>query len=178
MHAGRGRVVDLHAIHADVLHAAFRIAGDDQRQGDEGAAVERPRGQYRQAAQVGRVLDDLLDGRVLDDARQGEAERTEGRRLREPLLETARPAQVDDPANAGRDLLDALRAEGHGHAPFGAELVGQYRIVRAGDVGEEQRGAACLHDPVGDFRDFEAGVDARAHLGEFAGAPQRRHELR
>ena len=70
-----------------------------------------------------------------------------------------------------------LPPEGHRHAPLGAELVGEHGVVGARDVGEEQRRAAGFDDPIGDLADLEVGIDARADLGEFARAPQRRDEL-
>ena len=42
VHAGGALVVDLHAVHADVALAGFRVAGDDAWQGDEAACILRP----------------------------------------------------------------------------------------------------------------------------------------
>ena len=42
VHAGGLAVVDLHAVHADVALAGWRIAGDDAGQRDEAAAVLGP----------------------------------------------------------------------------------------------------------------------------------------
>ncbi len=48
VHACGFGVVDLHAVHAYVPLAGFRVASDDAGEGDEGASVLRPGFQDRQ----------------------------------------------------------------------------------------------------------------------------------
>ena len=69
VHAGRPPVVHLHAVGADVAHAGFGIARDDERQRDERAAVLRPGLEHRQLVEPAVGLDDFLTGRVLDRLR-------------------------------------------------------------------------------------------------------------
>ena len=58
------------------------------------------------------------------------------------------------------DGVEARRAERHGHAPLGAELVDQQRMLGALRVLEEQRRpAARLHEAVDDLGDLEVRVD-------------------
>ena len=64
VHAGGALVVDLHAVHADVALAGFRIAGDDAGQRDETAAILRPALQNGKVEQREVVaLDHFLAGR-------------------------------------------------------------------------------------------------------------------
>ena len=69
VHAGRAAVEHLHPVGADVAHAGLGILGEDQRQGDEPAAVVGPALEDRQLVERAVAPDDLLAGRVLDRLR-------------------------------------------------------------------------------------------------------------
>ncbi len=71
VHAGRARVVDLHAVAADVARPLVGIARDHHRQRDVGAAVAWPGREHRQLGQVRFGLDDLLAGAAAYDLGRG-----------------------------------------------------------------------------------------------------------
>jgi hypothetical protein len=60
VHAGGPLVVHLHPIGADVSHARFRIAREDERPGDVAASVLRPARKNRQLVERTVRLDDFL----------------------------------------------------------------------------------------------------------------------
>ncbi len=71
MHAGAGRVETLQPVDAEVAHPGARVAGMDERQGEEGAAVERPTGQARQFVQARRAEALCEHGATADLAQAG-----------------------------------------------------------------------------------------------------------
>ena len=150
MHPRRALVVDLHPVHADVLRAGARIFGDDQRQRHERPAVERPGRQHRQRPQVG-FLDDVVRAPVFDGARNGARERRERGELEELARDGRRHREVDRAADAAGDLVERVGAQRERHPARRAELIGQHRIPRALDVGEQQGRAAGFDHAVGDF---------------------------
>ena len=82
-------------------------------------------------------------------------------------------ALMNEHAQALGDLVERFDPQRHVHAPRRAELVDQH--PRAGmslDVFEKQRRARFLHHPVGDFGDFEDGIDFGADTLQFPGALQ------
>src|SRR5262245_17233965 len=61
VHARCPLIVDLHAVHAEVVSVSFGVSGIDERQRDERPAVLRPAGDRRQAPEMdvgGQMLDD------------------------------------------------------------------------------------------------------------------------
>jgi len=170
VHSKRVAIEALQTVHADVLRSAAGVAREDQRQRDERPAVERPGRQDRELGEIDVVLDDFVHGCVFDHRGNRECRRTQRKQLGQPAFHRMRHAELDDVANALPQFVERTRAEGHGHPAFGAELIGEHRILRSGDVGEEQGGAARLDHAVADLGDFQVGVDPGSHLGELAGA--------
>ena len=68
-------------------------------------------------------------------------------------------------ASFARDVVEPLDAEGEAHAPLGAELVDQQRMLAALRTLEEERGAARLDGAVDDLRDLEVRVDLGVRRG-------------
>ena len=69
-------------------------------------------------------------------------------------------------ADALAELVERVDAEREAHAPLGAELVDQQRMLRALRILEEERRAAGLHGAVDDLRDLEVGIDLGRHANE------------
>ncbi len=69
-----------------------------------------------------------------------------------------RRLHVEDVAELRGRVVERLDAERHAHAPLGAELVDEERVLRALRLLEQERRPAGLHHAVGDLRDLEVGV--------------------
>ena len=83
VHAGRARVVDLQAVHAEVGRAlALGVLGVDEGQGDEGAAVLAPAGQDGQPVEAHVARHDLADRSRAHAPAHPRARAAEGRRAR------------------------------------------------------------------------------------------------
>ena len=83
-------------------------------------------------------------------------------------IRPGRRLHLEDAAHALAELVERVDAEREAHAPLGAELVDQQRMLRALRVLEEERRAAGLHDAVDDLRDLEVGIDLGRHADELA----------
>ena len=175
--AGGGGVVDLQAIHADVALAGLGVASDDAGESDEASGVLRPAlqdGEVEQGEVV--ALDDFLagaGGNGLGEKLSGFGEEWEHFEFVEEAL---RGFEVHEDADAVGEFIEGVHAEGQLHAGFRAELVDE--DLRAGMVLyvlKEESGATGFAgfrfaDAVGDFGDFEDGVDFGLDALEFAGA--------
>ena len=152
VHAGGLAVVDLHAVHAHVALSGFGVAGDDARERDEAAAVERP------ALEDGELIEregiaenDFFAGRVFGGNGFGE-DIADGRQLREHFEffeEAFGGFDFEKRADAAGDFIEGalvgVEAEGELHAALGAELIDEdARAGKAFDVFEEEGGTACF----------------------------------
>jgi hypothetical protein len=178
---GRGLgIVDLQAIHSNISFAGVGVAGDDAGESDESASVLRP------ALQAGKVeegemvtLDDLFagaGGHGLWEKFSGFGEQWNHFKFVEKTL---RGFEIHEDADAVGELVEGGNAESELHAGFGAELIDEE--LRSGVtfyVLEKEGGATGLAtfqfaDAVGDFGDFENGIDLGLDAFEFAGAVER-----
>ena len=75
------------------------------------------------------------------------------------LAKPLRRLHVEDVAELGGRVVERLDAEREAHAPLGAELVDEERMLRALRVLEQKRGPAGLDDAIDDLGDLEVGVD-------------------
>ena len=143
VHARGALVVNLHAIHADIALAGFRVAGDHARQGDEASGILRP------ALQDGKVVQRKLSCRMT--SLQGPVATVLGKNL--PIsasmgsIFTLSRKPCGDFTSMKARMRSAIRRERRLRAPgscgVGAELVDEnLRSGMAFDVLEEERGAA------------------------------------
>jgi len=145
------RVVDLRAVHAEVGDAGHRVAGLDERESDEGAAVARPGAERRELSQVGGAVYDLRDRRAPDRLRAG---------VHDGLQEVPVLPQVAElgghelmrRARQPRDVLGRELTEGEVDASLAAEEVGGEAERAPADPVEEERGPAGGDHPPVDLR--------------------------
>ncbi len=91
------------------------------------------------------------------------------------LAETLRRLHLQHVGELLGDSVEARRAERHRHAPLGAELVDQQRVLGALRVLEQQRGAAArLDQAVDDLGDLEVRVDLGGDAVQLALALEQR----
>ena len=156
---------NLHAVHADVLYARFRILGHNHRQRDERRRILRPAGEHRKVAEIDVVPfdHDLLARRLPTiAARRHFRQLGQLRQHLELGPQSLRHVRLDQRGNAVRMLSHILHAERHRHALPRAEDVDGDRqladpaIVQDGFL-EQQRlpAARHLHHAVGDFGDLQ-----------------------
>ena len=148
-------------------------------QGDERSGVARPRGLDRQRAEVDVVAaqHDLLARAVPDDLRPrvgDRLQRLQPAHLRREPLGRLHLEHVGEP---GRDVVEPLDAEGEAHAPLGAELVDQQRMLRRLRALEQQRRPAGADRPVDDLGHLEMRVDLGRDADELALALEQRDPL-
>ncbi len=84
--------------------------------------------------------------------------------------------RVHELGDGARVLFEVLDAQSQGHPLPRAERVDEERERRAGDVLEEKRRPARLHDAVGDGGDLEAWVDAAPDAHELRALLERTNE--
>ena len=89
----------------------------------------------------------------------------------------SRRLHVEDVAELRRRVVERLDAERQAHAPLGAELVDEERVLRALRVLEEERRPARLDDAVGDLGDLEVGVGLDGDAPQLALALEERDPL-
>ena len=158
VHAEGVRIVPLDAVDAEVVLAAVRVLGVDERQGDEVAAVLGPGLDQGQAAKVGGGLP-ALENRTAADGAQPQAH---------PF--PRQPAVAPEPARRQRGELvrhldqlsqKALRPRSERQVdPAGCpEQVGDRGEVGPFDALEQQRRSARGDDAAVDLGQFEIGVD-------------------
>ena len=133
VHARGALVVDLHAVHAAVALAGVRVPGEDQRQGDEAAAVVGPALQDRVVGQREAVApDDFLAGPA-------------GNRLREERTHLGELGQhlelADQPFRHAH--LQVLR-DAAGHLVHRGHLQRDLHLPHAGEAVDEDRHAGAL----------------------------------
>ena len=171
--AGRGRVVLLQPVHADVAPARARILREDRRQRDE-RARRRPASRSGSAAGRGRAARARPPGRARSStvfgARVGE--RLELAERAHLVAEALRRLQLEHRGDLLAELVEPLDAEREAHAALRAELVDQQRQRRAAHVAEQQRGPAGLDDAVGDLADLEVRIDLGRDLDQLPLAPE------
>ena len=107
-------------------------------------------------------------GAARDGLRQRVGDRLQLLQAAHLVDEPLRRLHLEHVLELRRDVVEPLDAEREAHAPLGAELVDQERVLRALRVLEEQRGAAGLHRPVDDLRDLEVRVDLGGDANELA----------
>ena len=76
------------------------------------------------------------------------------------------------------DVVELLDAEREAHAPLGAELVDQQRVLGALDVLEQERRPFRLHGAVDDLGDLELGIDLDRDAPQLALALEERDPSR
>ena len=170
VHAGRGVVEDLHAVHPDIAHASHRARRIDERQGDEAPAVLRPALENGQLAQLRGILHDILAGRVtfvLTGDPRGRL--VELRQEPELITETGPGTQhaAHQFVDLRPDVIEVGHAQRIADARLGAHQIGQHGESRAGIL-EQQRLAAA------GFLRFDVGCagDLQHRVDEFPDAPQ------
>ena len=145
VHAGRLAVVDLHAVHAHVALARFRVARNNAGQSDEAASVQRPALQDRKVEQV-EVLreDDFLAGASFAAIVLGKNCRLRPAWAASSTFQKAlRRLHLHEGADAAGNFIQRIDLKGKLHAPLAAELVHQDAATGiAFDILEEQRRAA------------------------------------
>ena len=164
VHSGGLAVVDLHAVHADVALAGFRVAGDDTGEGDEAASILRPGLEDGELVEVDvfALVDDLLAAGVFAGDDLGEEAAYLGQFGEEfEFVEHGHGGDgVDEDADAVGDGVERVNVSGRASCGLGAELVHQDAGAGvAGDVFEEEGGASGfggslpkLGGAVGDLR--------------------------
>ena len=161
VHERRAAVDDLHPVHADVARARVRVLRDDGRQRDErrrdrrassaGSGVARGRRRRPRRRPPGTAPSRPVFGR----------ESATDFSFRSPLTFSRSPCgrlHVEDVAELRGRVVELLDAEREAHAPLGAELVDEERVLRALRVLEEERRPARLDDAIGDLGDLEVGI--------------------
>jgi hypothetical protein len=100
--------------------------------------------------------------------------------LSELVEERPRHLQVEELRHARREFVQALDAEGGGHARGGAEGIDENGDAKALDVLEEEGDIVAgrtLGDPVGDLGDLQIARDGSGHASELPPLVQMRDEL-
>ena len=153
VHARRALVVDLHAIHADVALAGFRVARDHAGQSDEAARVFRP------ALQDGKIEEREIV--AFDDFFAGAGGNCPGKELAHLgqhgqhlyFVEKAlRRLDVHEGANAVGDFVEGVDFESAAHAAGRAELIDEKLLAGiAFEVFKQQRLAAYISALVASF---------------------------
>ncbi len=116
-------------------------------------------GQPRDVDLVAREHD-LLAFALRDDLRRRVGDRLELLQAAHLLPEPLRRLHLEHVGELLRDSVEARRPEREAHAPLGAELVDEERVLGALRVLEEQRRAAArLDEAVDDLGDLEVRVD-------------------
>ena len=125
VHAGRARVVNLQAVHAEVGRAlALGVLGVDEGQGDEGAAVLAPAGQDGKPVEPHVARHDLGDrSRAHPPAQADPQQRQEGV-ARAPQLADARGQELLGQGHQPAHERQRSSPESHLRAPGRAEEVG------------------------------------------------------
>ena len=179
VHERRAAVDHLHPVHADVARARVRILRDDRRERDERRWIARPAALDREAAEVDVValVEDLLARRLRDGLRPRVGDRLQLQQALHLLAQPLRRLHVEDVAELGGRVVELLDAEREAHAPLGAELVDEERVLRALRVLEQQRRPAGLDDAIDDLGDLEVGVGLDWDAAKLALALEERDPL-
>lgn len=142
VHGGGGPVKHLHPVHAAVLRPRAGQLGEDERQGEEAAAVLRPAVEHRQRREVGLPLDHLLAGRAgkAQAAPVGKAggEARETRGEADEVSEGGVVAEIEIAGHVAADFVEAFGAQRERHARVGAHRVDEQGEIGALDPLEEK----------------------------------------
>jgi hypothetical protein len=170
VHARRPAVVHLHAVRADVAHARFRIARDDERQRDERAAVFGPGGQHRQLVQAAVGLHEFLARRVLHDLRHQVGEPAHERHHLQRVHETAWHGRRRELFDLGRQLVEVLHTERQADSGHRAvDVRGDRHRVVAGFLEQQAWPAARrLGDTIHERGDLQMRIDRLADARQLA----------
>jgi hypothetical protein len=160
MHAGAARIVDLHAIHAEVMSRPIRMRRINERQRDERTAVVWPACQRRDAIES-NVARDAIDHRPALHAARADLEQLTANVACVPQLSGRWRQQGLREMNDAANQTQWPLAERHLSAARGAKEIGDEPEVGPFDVGEEQRGTAGGDHAAVDFRSFEMGINRR-----------------
>src|SRR5436190_8238223 len=124
MQTGRVRIVDLHAINAEVVLFRDRVFSVDKRQRDKWTTILLPSGQHRQLLESRRPIDNLPDGRSRSICRS-EFEQVQSNRTMLPqLCELRRQKRLSNVHHLAhkrfrlwpkREIDPALRSKKVGH---------------------------------------------------------------
>src|SRR6202795_844950 len=182
VHAGGALVVDLHAVHADVAFAGFRVAGDHAGKRYKAAGILGPALENRKVEERKVVAPDyFLAGAAGDSLRKKLAHLGEHGKHFDFVEEALREFDIHEGSNAFGDFFQRVDIKGEPHPASGAELVD--KELRAGmplHVLKEQGGAArsvfggaALANAVSDLGAFQDRVRFAADLAQFAGAVER-----
>src|SRR5260370_17200372 len=124
VHAGAGRVIDMHAVHADVALPCLGITGDYAGQGDEPATILRPALEYGEV-QKRKVLllDYLLTRSGWDSLGKELAHVSEHGQHLKLFQEAFGRLHVQQLPDALGDLVQAVAAQRHPHTPSTAHPI-------------------------------------------------------
>ena len=167
MHAGAGRVETLQPVDAEVAHPGARVAGMDERQGEEGAAVERPTGQARQFVQARRA-EALLENGATANLAQAGLRQAPQRPAGGPQRGHGRRQQAFRQPHEFRANLPRRAPEGHLDALRRAEQVRHQAVRRALHPLKQQCRPLLGKDPVLDDRDLLVRIDLGGDPNELA----------
>ena len=92
-------------------------------------------------------------------------------------MPTTSPSEAQYLADALRQVVEVVYAQGERHAPAGAEQVDGDGHGRPLDVLEQERGAAGLHRAVGDLGDLQVAADRDGDAAQLALVLEGRDEL-
>ena len=171
VHPGGAAVINLHPVSAVVVHPGFRVAGDDQRQGDERPAIQRPALEDGIAVEVHRVA--MQRHFLARGAAHGfGAVRGQLRQLPQGtqlVQQAGRRAlrQLQQRGDALRQFVQRLHAQSGGHPAIGTEHIDEYGSIKPLRLLEQQRRPARLNHPAGDFGNLQFRVDRRGDAGQF-----------
>ena len=176
VHPRGARIVDLHAVDAEVARARLRVLGEDEPERDEAPAVAGPELKVRERGEV-RARRHLL---------RGAAAHPLGPHREHAGSAPAQAPQVAERARReGVQHLLQLRAHRGRRAPERqldptprSEHVDREREFRAAHVLEQQRRAIGAHLAARDLADLARPVHLASHALEIAAALQLRDEVR
>ena len=133
VHARGPLVVDLETVHAHVAPTRLGVAGEDQRQGDVAAGVERPALEDRQSLEVDLVAGEhhLLARPLLHYPGLQRRQVLESRQRPQLLPGAAGKIGRDERLHATGQLFIGTHAQGEAHALVAAELVDEHGDVVA-----------------------------------------------
>ena len=168
VHAGRARVVDLQAVHAQVGRASsLGVLGVDEGQGYEGTTVLAPAGQDWQPVEPHVARPDFGDRSRAHPPGTDTQERQKSV-ARAPQLADARGQEVLGQGHEPAHERQRLFPKSHLRAPGRAEEVGAQGDLRPAHIGEEKGRAARRDHAAVDLRRLEVFVDGSVHHHEVA----------
>ena len=163
VHSGGASVKNLHAVHAEVAFAGFRVSGGHAGESDEAPSVLRP------ALEDGEV--DQREIVALDDFLAGAGGHGSGKKLSgfckqrkhfQFVEEALRRFHVHEGADAVSHFIRRVHSESELHASFAPELVDEqlgagvafYILKEKSGASGMVAGVAAFADPIGDLSDL------------------------